>query len=52
VVEPTVLESETTAEVVTATGPPWAPEPLAADPLAPAAPPAAPLAWVMLDMVH
>lgn len=42
VVEPTVLESETTAEVVTATGPPWAPEPVAADPLAPAPLPTAP----------
>lgn len=51
------MESETTAEVVTATGPPWAPEPvapdpLAPDPLAPAPLPTAPPAWVMLDIVH
>jgi hypothetical protein len=40
VVEPTVLDSETMAEVVIGTGPPApAPEPEAPDPLAPPAPP-------------
>lgn len=44
VVEPTVLDSETTAEVVIGTGPPTAPDP---DPLAPAPPP-----WEMLDLIR
>lgn len=40
--EPTVLDSETTAEVVIGTGPPTAPDPDPLDPLALELPPTAP----------